>query len=133
MLKHFPIMTGLVWLYLIIASGLAMSAIACTPITADLPSPSPTTSVSQVAAPAIARAKENLSRSLNVPTTTFNLVSVQATVWQDGCLGLGQANEICAQRLVDGWRIELTDGKTTWTYRSDQTGQQVRMEVPANR
>ncbi|MGP1384555.1 MAG: hypothetical protein ACTS2F_13410 [Thainema sp.] len=48
--------------------------------------------------------------------------------WSDSCLGLGQPYEGCLQALVPGWRVEVTDGQRTWIYRTDETGDSIRLE-----
>ncbi len=60
----------------------------------------------------------------------MGLVVTNATqeTWSDSCLGLGQPYESCLQALVPGWRVEVTDGQRTWVYRTDETGDTIRLE-----
>ncbi|NJR39034.1 MAG: hypothetical protein HC781_09610 [Leptolyngbyaceae cyanobacterium CSU_1_4] len=41
-------------------------------------------------------------------------------------------NERCTGALVEGWRIEMTDGQQNWVYRTDLTAQVVRPESPVD-
>ncbi len=58
------------------------------------------------------------------------VVSVSEQNWPDGCLGLPQGGEICSMAIVTGWRIEVSDRLQTWYYRTDRTGQTLRLENP---
>lgn len=59
---------------------------------------------------------------------TVQVVDASQETWSDGCLGLGQPYEGCLQALVPGWRVEVTDGQRTWIYRTDETGDSIRLE-----
>jgi hypothetical protein len=48
--------------------------------------------------------------------------------WPDGCLGLAGPNEFCTQALVSGWRVQVSDGSRCWIYRTDLSGQNIRLE-----
>lgn len=71
-------------------------------------------------------------RTYRVPQSQLRVVKFSYQTWSDSCLGLGQANESCLQTLVKGWRVAMTDGSQTWTYRSDATGRTVRQETTGN-
>lgn len=47
--------------------------------------------------------------------------------WPDACLGLDNADQVCAQMITPGWEVTVTDGQDVWTYRTDETGEQVRL------
>ncbi|MBE9032853.1 hypothetical protein IQ266_24255 [filamentous cyanobacterium LEGE 11480] len=49
--------------------------------------------------------------------------------WSNGCLNLARPDELCTQAIVPGYRIGMTDGVQTWFYRTDTTGQILRLEV----
>lgn len=65
-------------------------------------------------------------------SAVFEIVSAEEETWPDGCLGLPQPDEICTQALVPGWRVKveasLPGGVVQFTYRTDDTGEQVRFE-----
>lgn len=48
--------------------------------------------------------------------------------WPDSCLGLGNADEICAAVLVPGWAITVSDGQQTWKFRTDEEGSIIRRD-----
>jgi hypothetical protein len=52
--------------------------------------------------------------------------------WSDTCLGLGKADEICGQMIVEGWRVVVSDGSQTWVYRTNARGNIWRLEKKAS-
>lgn len=57
-----------------------------------------------------------------------NVVSVSEQNWPDGCLGLPRGKEGCTTAIVPGWRITVSDTLQNWTYRTDLTGNILRLE-----
>jgi hypothetical protein len=80
----------------------------------------------------ISAVSREIVRTYRVPQSQLRVVKFSYQTWSDSCLGLGQANESCLQSLVKGWRVAMTDGSQTWTYRSDATGRTVRQETTGN-
>lgn len=76
----------------------------------------------------IRRVRINLSERFNVPRQSLKLVSFSRQTWSNGCLGLEAPNERCTGAVVEGWRIEMTDGQQNWVYRTDLTAQVLRPE-----
>ncbi|MGF1587991.1 MAG: hypothetical protein ACFCU7_01870 [Pleurocapsa sp.] len=58
----------------------------------------------------------------------FKIIEAQSQEWSDGCLGLGTAEELCTQVITPGYQVVVTDGLRNWAYRTDQTGNTVRLE-----
>ena len=58
----------------------------------------------------------------------MQIVKAQPQQWSDGCLGLGKPEEICIQAIAPGWQVIVTDGLRNWIYRTDETGNIVRLE-----
>jgi hypothetical protein len=58
----------------------------------------------------------------------LEIVRYEDTMWPGGCLGLPRPGEVCTQALVPGWRVVVTDGVSTWTYRTDQMAERIRLE-----
>jgi len=78
--------------------------------------------------------RRDLARRLNISHRELSVVRYSHQTWSDSCLGLGGIAELCAQALVPGWQVELTNGEQTWTYHTDETGQTVRLqEQPTQR
>jgi hypothetical protein len=74
----------------------------------------------------------DLSERFNVPRQSLRLVSFSRETWSNGCLGLEAPNERCTGALIEGWRIEMTDGQQNWVYRTDLTAQVLRPERPVD-
>lgn len=70
----------------------------------------------------------DLSRRTRIPTRNLSVVNATRQTWSDNCLGLAQPGEFCGQSLVEGWRLQLTDNRRTWFYRTDSRGRVVRLE-----
>ena len=70
-----------------------------------------------------------ITRSYRVSQSQLRVVKFSQETWSDSCLGLGRSNEACLQSIVKGWRVAMTDGRQTWTYRTDATGRLVRQEA----
>lgn len=75
--------------------------------------------------------RHDLARRLDVSWRDLTVVGYSRQTWSDSCLGLGTATELCAQALVPGWQVELTDGEQTWVYHTDETAQTMRLQEPA--
>ena len=59
---------------------------------------------------------------------TLRIVEALPQNWSDGCLGLAKSDELCAQVITPGWQVVVTDGRRNWTYRTDDTGDLIRLE-----
>lgn len=70
----------------------------------------------------------DLSQKTKVPNSQLQITQANPQTWSDGCLGLAQSDEFCTQILVEGWRIILSDGQKSWTYRTDGSGNILRLE-----
>lgn len=71
---------------------------------------------------------EEVSNQTKIPLKNLSIIEANRETWSDGCLGLGQPNELCTQALVEGWQIIISDSNQTWTYRTDLGGQNLRLE-----
>ena len=60
----------------------------------------------------------------------IDIVSLSEQNWPDGCLGLPRGKEGCTMAIVPGWRIVVSDRVQNWTYRTDRTGNILRLENP---
>ena len=58
----------------------------------------------------------------------LRVVEAEPHNWTDGCLGLAKPEEICTQAIVPGWRVIVNDGLREWTYRTDDSGNLVKLE-----
>ena len=60
--------------------------------------------------------------------SALKIIEAKQQEWSDGCLGLAKADEMCTQAITPGWQIVVTDGLRNWTYRTDNTGDSIRLE-----
>lgn len=64
-----------------------------------------------------ARARTDLAGRLGLASGAIQLVAVEPATWPDACLGLPQPGEMCAQVLVEGYRVLLQAGGKMYEYR----------------
>ncbi|NEN90472.1 MAG: hypothetical protein F6K48_16775 [Okeania sp. SIO3H1] len=73
--------------------------------------------------------REDLSNQTGILPENIKVTQVSQKTWPNTCLGLANSNELCGQRLVEGWYIILSDGNYTWAYRTDNQGKLIRVEA----
>ena len=79
--------------------------------------------------------KRDLSDRFNIPPQelrNLTVVDFSQETWNDSCLGLAGPNERCAMLIVEGWRVEVTNGQQNWIYRTDRTAEIIRPETKQN-
>ena len=120
------------WAIILIAGIMSLSIVMVSCTAVENPPVTP--------APEIPQTQESLSNSLanhvleevssqtKIPFKNLSIIEANRETWSDGCLGLGQPNELCTQALVEGWQIIISDSNQTWTYRTDLGGQNLRLE-----
>ena len=74
-----------------------------------------------------------ISQQTKIPANQLKITQYHRQTWSNGCLGLSKAGEMCTQALLEGWRVVVAGNKRTWVYRSNQTGQILRLESQKNR
>jgi hypothetical protein len=75
----------------------------------------------------------DISSNFRVSPGKLKVVTFSQQSWPNGCLGLGRRDEACTQIFIErGWRVTMSDGSQTWTYRTDNTGRIVRLENQGN-
>jgi len=79
--------------------------------------------------PAAAAARIDLAQKLGLATNSVVIMFIEEKMWSDGCLGLGGPAESCMAALTDGFRVEMEARGSTYVYRTDRTGTQVRAET----
>ncbi len=62
------------------------------------------------------------------PLASFRIIEAQKRTWPDGCLGLSQSGMFCTQVIVPGWRVVVTDGQRNWIYRTDESGDMIKLK-----
>ena len=74
--------------------------------------------------------KAEIAQQNGLTTEMLEITKAEKKLWSDGCLGLAQADEICTQALVPGWRVSVTDtNQNTWIYRTDEQGETLKVEA----
>ena len=64
----------------------------------------------------------------SIAVETLRVVTVTEADWPDSCLGLAGADEFCAQVIVPGWRVMVSDDQQSWVYRTDLEMELVKLE-----
>ncbi|MBD0266158.1 MAG: hypothetical protein ICV78_26600 [Tolypothrix sp. Co-bin9] len=72
------------------------------------------------------------SKRLQQPTSQLRIIEFQQQTWKDGCLELANADEVCTQALVPGWRVVVGIGEQTLVYHTNQTGSALRLNEKAS-
>ena len=85
----------------------------------------------QLPATVAAAVRQDLSRQTGIAAGKLKVTESSRQSWPNSCLGLAQAEEICAQMFVEGWRVVLSDGSQTWVYRTNIRGNVLRVEKKA--
>jgi hypothetical protein len=78
------------------------------------------------------RVRRDLARRIGIPARDLRVTEAQRQTWNDACLELAAPDEMCAQQLIEGWRIVVANGQQTWVYHTDAQGRSMRLE-PNNR
>ncbi len=106
----------------------ATTARSQAPSPTTLTKPAPTVRLSKPSPAVLQAIRKDLVQRFGIQR--FTVVSSSAQNWPDGCLGLPQDTEVCTMAIVAGWRVEVSDGLQNWVYRSDRSGQIIRLENP---
>jgi len=79
----------------------------------------------QTMAEALVRARADLAQRLGKDENDIAAGSVEQTDFPDAALGAPMEDEMSAQVITPGWRIQLKAGGKTYEYRA--TGRQLRL------
>jgi hypothetical protein len=74
----------------------------------------------------------DLSRQTGIAAGQLRVTESSRQSWPNTCLGLAKADELCAQMIVEGWRVVVSDGRKIWVYRTDARGKILRLEKLRN-
>lgn len=78
---------------------------------------------------AVAALRAKLAEQLDVPVSSLEVVSVQATSWSDACLGLPQDGENCGLGFTPGFRITVAFGGRSYVFHTNLSGSNIRREL----
>jgi len=97
----------------------------------------PTRTVSPGEALAAAASQAALAKKLGISAESIEIQKIEPGLWPDSCLGLGGADESCAQVISSGYLVTLLVDGQTYAYRTNLDGKVVRLvtaqgEIPAH-
>ena len=75
---------------------------------------------------------EAASQQTSKTVASLVVLNSQPKEWSDGCLGLTEPGKVCVQKVVLGWQVEVTDGLRNWTFRTNESGDLVKLDESAN-
>ncbi|GAB4291788.1 MAG: hypothetical protein Fur0025_27150 [Oscillatoriaceae cyanobacterium] len=78
--------------------------------------------------PVLQAVKMDLAKAVGIPPEELQLREFTPQTWSDLCLGMGKSEKECTRSSVDGWRIVLSAGDTSWAYRTDAKGEKIKLE-----
>jgi heat shock protein HslJ len=101
------------------------------PVTGETDVPATATTLPDLPPEAVLNAQQWLARLLNAAVEEVKIVEVEQAEWSDSCLGLGKANESCAQVITLGWQAVFEINGQTYEVRTDETGSNIRLASPS--
>ncbi|HEY5729541.1 MAG TPA: hypothetical protein VIS72_05785 [Anaerolineales bacterium] len=107
---------------------LILLLMACAPQPQTEPPPTITEQPTREAAPmtpAQTAALTHLSETLNLPVDQIALVSTEAVIWSDGCLGVHPPDVMCTQALVEGYKIVFEADGAEYELHTNEMGSAV--------
>lgn len=88
----------------------------------------PQDSVVEPYPPAVAAAIAWLSQASGVDPGAVRVIGYEPVDWPDACLGLAEADELCASVITPGWKIVLQTDTQPVIIRTDELGAVARAE-----
>ncbi len=115
---------------------LVFSTISCTDNQAnppqveaiETPSPPTTSSTEELPATVQSAVLSDATKRVSKPVAALRITQTQKESWADSCLGLAESGKLCAQVIVPGWKVVVSDGQRELVYRTDEKGKQVKLE-----
>ena len=68
------------------------------------------------------------NKRVSKPVAALRIKQSEKQSWSDSCLGLAEPGKLCAQVIVPGWKVTVTDGQRELIYRTDNKGRLVKLE-----
>jgi len=75
---------------------------------------------------AVLKARDFLAAELGISVDEITTISFKAVEWSDSCLGLGGADEICAQMITPGYGVLLEAQGQQYELHTNTTGSVIR-------
>ncbi|NJL78279.1 MAG: hypothetical protein HC836_18160 [Richelia sp. RM2_1_2] len=96
--------------------------------TTPTPSPKDDSTVNELPPKVKSAVLSDATKRVSKPLAALRITQAQKQSWGDSCLGLAQPDTLCAQVIVPGWKVVVTDGERDLVYRTDEKGKQVKLE-----
>ena len=77
------------------------------------------TAIDPIAAELSALAMRRVRQQTDAPDDAVVLTDVYPVVWQDSGLGCPQDGQVYSKNQIDGYRIEISDGETSYLFHTD--------------
>lgn len=61
------------------------------------------------------------SQQSGIPISRLRVVAAERKQWPDACLGINKPGTLCAQVVIPGWQVTVSDGEQRWVYRIGET------------
>ncbi len=78
---------------------------------------------------AVEAAKIVLANELKIEANQITVFLLNPTTWNDSCLELANQGEACSMVETPGFRVTLSVGEYNYTYHTDLTGENIRLET----
>ncbi|HLO16424.1 MAG TPA: hypothetical protein VK206_16450 [Anaerolineales bacterium] len=115
------------WIVVLVTAGLVLAA--CSASRTDVPATQVNPDLQNVLPPDVALNVQNqISATLGVALENIKIEKVEQMDWPDSCLGLPEANEVCAQVVTPGWMLTFNINGQRYQYRVDKTGTIIRQQ-----
>ena len=115
------------WIIVLVLIGIVLTA--CGTSRTNTPATQVNPDLQNVLPPDVALNVQNqISQTLGVAAENIKITNVEQKDWPDGCLGLPQGNEVCAQTVTPGWLLTFNINNQVYKYRVDKTGTVIRQE-----
>src|SRR5215213_11167266 len=109
------------WILVLLATGLALAA--CGSNQATTPAAPQNPALENTLPPEVALNVQNfIIESMGVAAENIEIKSVEQQDWPNGCLGLPEGDEACAEAITPGWLLTFKIDNQEYKYRVDQTG-----------
>lgn len=139
-LRRSPLFVGLLFSLAMLLSGCSVvvprlveawftvAPASVTPAPDAVPTPVEAAQLSPEVEQVVMKVKQVLVEQLQVDLDAVSLVSVEATEWPNGCLGLPAAGEMCTMMIVPGYRVSLEVEGRQYVFRTDADARSIRMQ-----
>lgn len=76
--------------------------------------------------PAVVATIRSLADQAQIDPSLIRVERYEQVDWPNACLGLPSPEEMCAQVIVPGWRVDLIAGENSYVLHTDESGEQIR-------